>query len=117
MIEKMDKSKGKLLGFRLIGDVTKADYEVLVPEVQRVIDQEGSASLLIDLEDFRWEKIEAWASDLNFGRTYHDKIDKLAIVGDKTWEEILTSFGKAYAQESKHFHTKDREQAWEWLNE
>lgn len=31
MIEKMDRSKGKILGFRLIGDVSKTDYDVMVP--------------------------------------------------------------------------------------
>ncbi len=115
MIEKMNKSQGKVLGFRLIGDVSKSDYNVLVPDVQNVIDQEGSAALLLDLKEFKWEKVEAWGDDLNFGRKYHEKIDKLAIVGDKRWEELLTVFSKAYAQESKYFHTADIDDAWKWL--
>ncbi|BDZ68220.1 STAS/SEC14 domain-containing protein [Methanobacterium ferruginis] len=117
MIEKMDKSNRKVLGFRLIGDVSKSDYDVMVPVVQSVIDKEGSASLLIDLEEFKWEKVEAWGADLNFGRTYHERIDKIAIVGDKHWEELLTVFSKAYAHEAKYFHTSERNSAWEWLQE
>ncbi len=39
MIEKMDKSNRKVLGFRLIGDVSKSDYDVMVPVVQSVIDK------------------------------------------------------------------------------
>lgn len=115
MIEKMDKSQGKVLGFRLIDDVSKSDYNVLVPAVQTVIDQEGSASLLLDLKEFKWEKVEAWGDDLNFGLKYHGKIDKIAIIGDKRWEELLAVFGKVYGKETKYFHTSDMDSAWKWL--
>lgn len=82
-----------------------------------MIDKEGSVSLLIDMEQFRWEKVEAWDADLNFGREYHEKIDKIAIVGDKRWQRLLTIFGKAYAKEIRYFHTSDMDAAWEWLQE
>jgi hypothetical protein len=40
MGEKMNESEGKVLGFKAIGTVTKADYNVLVPEVQALVDEE-----------------------------------------------------------------------------
>ena len=73
MIEKMSESEGKILGFKAVGTVTKADYKVLVPEVQTLIEKEGSISMLLDLRQFKWEDIGAWMADMNFGRTYHDK--------------------------------------------
>ena len=73
MIEKMSESEGKVLGFKAIGTITKADYTVLVPEVQALINEEGSISLLLDLTQFKWEDIEAWGADINFGRTYREK--------------------------------------------
>lgn len=47
MIEKMSESDGNILGFKAIGTVTKADYKVLVPEVQTLIEKEGSISMLL----------------------------------------------------------------------
>ena len=40
MITKMSESKGNVLGFKLIGDVTKEDYKILVLEVQALVDKE-----------------------------------------------------------------------------
>ncbi|MEN6291941.1 MAG: STAS/SEC14 domain-containing protein [Methanobacterium sp.] len=118
MIEKMSESEGKILGFKAVGTVTKADYKVLVPEVQTLIEKEGSISMLLDLRQFKWEDIGAWMADMNFGRTYHDKIDKMAIVGDKTWEKWMTTLAEPfYSKKARFFYSEDIDSAWKWLKE
>lgn len=118
MIKKMSKSEGKILGFKAVGTVTKADYNVLVPEVQALVDEEGSISLLLDLRQFKWEDIEAWGTDINFGRTYRDKIEKLAIVGNKIWEKWVTILADPfYSKEARFFYSEDTDSAWKWLKE
>jgi len=59
MLETMDKSLGNVLGFRMVGDVTKADYETLDPAVAAPVKQYGSVNLLFDLTQFHWEKATA----------------------------------------------------------
>jgi hypothetical protein len=116
MIEKMSESEGKVVGFKAIGTVTKADYKVLVPEVESLIEKEGSISLLLDLTQFQWEDIEAWGADINFGLTYRDKIDKMAIVGDKTWEKWMTTLAEPfYSKRAKFFYSDEIDAAWKWL--
>lgn len=118
MIEKMSESEGKVLGFKVIGTVTKADYKVLVPEVESLIETEGSISLLFDLTQFKWEKIEAWGADLNFGRTYRGKIDKMAIVGDRPREKLITRLAEPFfSSEARFFYSDNIEAAWKWLKE
>jgi hypothetical protein len=114
MIETMERSSGSNLGYVISGTVTKADYETLVPAVAAAVKEHGTVSLLLDLTDFHWEKISAWGSDLNFGKEYHDKIDKMAIVGDKKWEKHLTKLAQPYyAQEAEYFDAAD--DGWDWL--
>lgn len=36
MITKMSESEGNILGFKMIGDISKEDYKILVPEVQNL---------------------------------------------------------------------------------
>lgn len=118
MIEQMDKSQGNTLGFKLSGDINKADYDVLVPAVQAAVDQAGSVSLLLDMQDFKWEKVSAWGADLNFGHTYRKKIDKMAIVGNKTWERWIAKLAEPfYAKEALFFSLAEIDAAWEWLNQ
>ena len=74
--------------------------------------------MLLDLRRFKREEIEAWVSDLKFGLTYHDKIDKLAIVGDKEWEKWITVRSEPfYSKNAKFFYSEDIDTAWKWLKE
>ena len=110
----MDRSEGNALGFEASGDVTKADYEVLTPAVADAVEHHGSVNVLLDLTDFHWEKVEAWGADLRFGHEFHDKIDRLAIVGNKRWERHLAQVcAPFYAREASFFD--DQGDAWAWL--
>jgi hypothetical protein len=114
-ITRSERSTGNTLGFHVSGDVTKADYDVLTPAVAAAVDQHGSVNLMLDLTDFHWEKVSAWGADLHFGHEYHDKIARLAIVGDRKWEEHLTHICTPfYAKDAKYF--EDDTAAWTWLD-
>ena len=114
----MSESKGNVLGFKLIGDITKEDFKIIVPEVQALVDKEGSISLLLDMTQFKWEDMDAWGADFNFSRTYRKKINKMAVVGDKTWEKWLTNLVELFLSiEAKFFDPIDIEAAWKWLKE
>ena len=64
MLQTMEQSSDTAIGYTVIGEVGKADYQTLVPAVQAAIDKNGSINLLLDLTQFKWEKVEAWKSDL-----------------------------------------------------
>jgi hypothetical protein len=115
-ITKLDAGTGDTLGFEVSGDVTTADYEVLTPAVAEAVDEHGTIRLLLDLTDFHWEKVSAWGSDLRFGHEYHDTIERLAIVGNRTWQKHLAHLASPfYAEESAFFET--RADAWTWLKD
>lgn len=116
MIEQIPDSHDAVLGFRVVDDITAEDYEVLRPAVQAAVDEHGSVRLLLDLTEFRHEKIEAWGADLRFGQHFHDAIERLAIVGDHTWQKWLARLSEPfYAREAQFF--ADQPTAWGWLEE
>ena len=118
MFRKMDESSGNIIGFLAIGNFEKADFETLSNEVQAVIDEHGSARLLIDLQQFISEETSAWGSDLKFSYTFGRKIEKLAVVGDMEWQEYFARVAAPfYAKEAEFFPTHGRESAWGWLKE
>lgn len=113
MIEQLEESGGNVLGFRVSGDVGRADYDLLVPAVLDAVKAHGSVRLVLDMSDFRWEKAEAWSADLSFGRTFHDEIAKLAVVGRGTLGKVVTVLARPfYAREARHF--EELGAAWEW---
>ena len=119
MIQKMDGSQANVVGYKAIGKVTAEDYQQLEVELHALVDQyDDDIAVLIDLEEFAGEEVRAWLPDLKFGHHFHDKIDKMAIVGDKRWQKWIAALADPfYADDAKFFHTNDIDQAWAWLRE
>jgi hypothetical protein len=118
MIKKLDQSSGNVLGFKVSGDVVKADYDTLVPAVEAALKTNGKVMVLLDMTEFKWEKAEAWGADLKFGHEFHHKISKMAIIGDKNWEKWLTKLAEPfYAKEAKFFYPEETDRAWAWMRE
>jgi len=118
MIEKIADSSGNVIGFKCSGTITASDYKKMVPEVRALVEKEGNIRLLFDLSEFKWEKMEAWLQDLKFGSEFRHEIQKMAIVGDTTWEKWITALAKPfYARDAKFFNTADINKAWAWLRE
>ena len=118
MIKKLSESSGNVIGYKAIGTITASDYLKMEPEVRDLVEKVGEIRMLIDLSEFKWEKIEAWLSDLEFASKFHDRIQRMAIVGDKTWEKWMTYLAKPfYAHDAKFFYTADIDRAWAWLRD
>ncbi len=117
MLEKLSESAGAVVGYKIVGKVTAADYAQLNPEVQALVDQyDDDVCMLLDLQAFAGEEVKAWLPDLKFGHRFHDKIARMAIVGDKRWEKWLTALvDPFYAKEARFFHPEEIDAAWAWL--
>ena len=118
MIEKLEQSSGNVVGYKASGEIDKSDYDIFVPEVEALIEQEGSINLLLDLTEFKWEKVSAWGADMKFGKHMRKNISKMAIVGDKRWQKWLAKIvDPFYAKEAKYFPSLENEAAWAWLKD
>lgn len=118
MFEKMSESSGNVLGLRAVGVIKRSDYAELTSLCENLIAQDGSINILFDLAEFEFEEPVAWGADFHLGHEFHDKIERMAIVGDKRWEKWMTAFCQPfYAKEAQYFHTADRAAAWDWLRE
>ena len=117
MIEKLSKSSGNVLDYKLSGKITKEDYVTLTADVEALLQQQNSIHLLLDLETFKGEEIKAMGTKLGFRGDYRRIIPKMAIVGDKKWQKWLTAFidPNYYERETQFFSSTEREAAWEWL--
>jgi len=119
MFVKMDQSTGDLIGFKVSGVLTDEDYQrVLIPEIQKVINQQGKVRLLWDMEEFHgWDLHAAW-DDLIYGFKINKNLSRIAILGDRQWEEWMAWVLEPFAQgELRYFHNSKLEEALEWLKE
>jgi hypothetical protein len=119
MIEKLPGSSGNILGFRIWGKLTEADYrDLLVPELERAMKEYPKIRVLLTLERFEgWTVGGAW-EDLTLAFKI-PAIERMAIVVDETWDEWMTLLFQAFAvltrTDLKFFRQDRNQEAWDWI--
>jgi len=103
----------KFLEFDLHGKLSRADYEMFVPLMEKQILQHGKIRLLVTLHDFDgWDAGALW-EDLKWDANHFNHIQRLAIVGEK-W---MTGFCRPFTMASVRYFTPEKlVQAHAWLN-
>jgi hypothetical protein len=118
MIEKLENSTGKILGFKMAGRLHDEDYKHFVPIVEAAIQTEGKVRLLAHFEDFHGWDLHALWDDTKFATKHCTDVEKIALVGDKKWEEWMAKVCKPFTlAKLRYFDAKEIESAWKWLEE
>ena len=117
-IQLNEENGGKMLVVHVSGKLVKADYEHFVPEFERLVRQHGKLSVLFDMTGFHgWEASAAW-EDLKFGIKHFADIERLAMVGEKKWQQGMATFCKPFTKATvRYFDHADAAEARKWLAE
>jgi universal stress protein A len=107
-----------VVAFKAVGKLTHADYQKFLPQLEKMIEEQGQISLLLELENFHgWDK-EAAKDDYEFAKSHLDAFKRIAIVGDSRWEKWLTLMAKPFVNTEVRFFTPDQlSEAWDWVRE
>jgi len=118
MIEPLPSSRPEVLGFKLSGKLHDADYKTFVPAVDAAIAKQGKVRLLAQFHDFQgWDARALW-DDIKFSTTHCTKIDRIALVGEKKWEQWMATVCKPFTMATiKYFDASNISDAQKWLQE
>lgn len=107
---------GKQLALHVSGKLTKADYEYFVPEFERLFGIHGKLRVLFDMSDFHgWTASALW-EDTKFATHHFNHLDRLAIVGEKRWQQGMATFCKPFTKAKvRYFHQTEAIEARQWL--
>ncbi|MDA1090016.1 MAG: STAS/SEC14 domain-containing protein [Proteobacteria bacterium] len=116
MFEVLSESEGRRLYIKASGRLTDADYKELTPRLEAAIEEHGPLRLYVDMEKFEgWELQAAW-DDFAFGIKHWNDFDRVALVGDKKWEEasvkVVDKFTKG---DFRFFDVSNRSAAHDWI--
>jgi hypothetical protein len=91
-VKMVEKHEGKVLELQASGKLTHEDYQQFVPEVDRLVKTHGKINVLFEMVDFHgWEAAALW-DELKFDLTHLSQINRLAMVGNKKWEQGMANF-------------------------
>jgi hypothetical protein len=118
MIEKLERSSGRILGFKMSGKLHDADYGQFVPLVEEAMKAQGKIRLLAHFHDFHGWDLHALWDDTKFSTKHCADIDRIALVGEKKWEEWMAKICRPFTMAKlRYFDAAQIEEAWQWLEQ
>ena len=83
---------GHTVTVRMSGLLAQPDLAAMQRAVGEILDRQGKTRLLILTENFEgWQRGGDWG-DVSFSAKHDDQIEKMAIVGEKKWEDLAIMF-------------------------
>jgi len=116
MFELLDHQNDEIIGVRVSGKIERAAYRDMLRRLEERIAEHKPARLLFDLKDFAgWGPGVAWDA-LKFDISHSRDVSRVAIVGDRRWEEVLTSLLRPLiAADMRYFDLSEEEDARRWI--
>lgn len=118
MFEILSGTQGRRFYIKAVGRLTDADYKDLTPKLEAAIEEFGPIRLYADLEGFEgWEPAAAW-DDFVLGIRHWNDFERVAIVGDKTWEDVAARvMDKLTKGEFRFFPLAEQAEARTWIED
>ena len=115
MLTFLDQSSGTVLGVKVSGKLTHADYRQLADKLEAMLGKHDKVRVLIEMEDCQgWDIGAAW-ENLRFAFQHDHQCERCAVVGDKKWQEWMTRLAKPFFN-VRYFDHSQLEEAWRWAN-
>ena len=111
-----EKNDGQILEVHVTGKLIHEDYQHFGPEFDRLAELHGKIRILFEMVDFHgWNAAALW-DDIKLDIKRHADIEKLAMVGDRKWEEGMSAFCKPVTNAKiRYFDHEAIEAARTWL--
>ena len=109
---------GSILVFKVTGTLTHQDYEEILPTLESSLNKvsEKHIKILVDMAEFSgWELRAVW-DDFKLGLKIGFQIKKIAIYGEKNWQELAAKVGNWFISGEMEFFT-DYPSAIRWLED
>jgi hypothetical protein len=94
------------LSLKAVGKLTHEDYQIITPIIDAALAQvkDPKVDVLIDGTELEgWELRAAW-DDFKLGLKHHNEFRKIAIYGNKNWQQITAKIGSWFVSgEVKYF--------------
>jgi len=119
MYQFLERSTGNVVGIKLSGKLTHAEYKELVPLIEDRIERFEKIRLLLEFQDFEGWGMHAALDDIMFAYRNHGAVERLALVLDTKADEwallVDQPFGRMVAGKEKVFSASKFEEAWKWV--
>lgn len=112
------RADSNVIHLHVSGTLSHEDYEIFGPDIEKQIQKHGRIRVLLELDDFHGWTARALWDDIKFDIQHFRDIERIAMVGDQTWEKWMALFVSPFtAATVKYFDASEMDAAWEWISE
>lgn len=98
--------------------VTEEDFNELKPALEKLISEYSKVCWYYEMENFDGWEMKTFLEDIKFSLSHRNDFKKIAMVGEKKWQEWMTDFMKPFTSAKiKYFRTEERIDARKWIEE
>jgi hypothetical protein len=120
MIERLEESGEKGVGFKVTGRVTAEEVEAFLPQIEFAIKDRGKRTIgiLADLSAMTGADWAARWEEIKFLSKYAEHIERVAVVGAGKWEDVKAEIlaGTVLIQaETRYYTSAQIQHAWHWV--
>ena len=106
----------KILVVNLMVKFSKEDYEGFIPELESLIKAYGKMRMLVQMRDFHDWMAGALRQNVKFHLKHFRDIERLALVGEKSWEHGMAVFCKPFTVAAiRYFNHREADRATAWI--
>lgn len=118
MIEHLASGSSTILAFKLSGKLHDDDYKQITPVIDAAVKAHGKIRIFVQFHDFHgWDAHALW-DNAKFAIQHCSDIDRVAMVGEKTWEKWMATVCKPFTRSTIHYFEAEKIiDAWSWLRE
>lgn len=118
MIQILPETEGKVIATRADGKLIPSDYSKVLPIIKNRLQTYHKVRWYFEMEAFKDWDVATSRQDIKFDILHANDFEKMAVVGDKEWEELLTNFIESFTYaEIKFFKPEERIVALDWIKD
>jgi hypothetical protein len=119
MINIQEHPNDNILSLKVTDKLTKEDLDNLVPHLKDHVNSADHPHLLMIMEGFEgYESATTFWEDLKLDSEYIGYFDRIALVGDKKWQEWGTQLVNPLTEEELRFFSIDeKDEARKWIED
>lgn len=112
------EDESRVIRAAVTGKLQESDYRELGPYIAGALEHHASVRLLVQFSQFKgWSAGAAW-EDAKLGFQHFSDFERLAVVGDKRWEEWMTRLAAPFTlADVRFFEPSEMEKALAWVTE
>ncbi len=117
MLQILEMTGENLIAIKGKDNLTDSDIEKLHPLIDNILNKGQKVRWYFEMEDFSGWNIKAFWKDLKMDLSHADDYEKIAMVGEKKWQNYIAQFMKPFLNaEIEYFDLNNKEQAKEWIS-